>query len=350
MGTPFLTRIMTYCGVACLLFLTACSETPTSIPQAAGGVLAEAPAAVATAPALPPTATQQSPTSTAIAATNTTISPTNTVVPSTNTAIPPTNSPVPPTDTRIPPTNSPVPPTKTLVPPVALEPTSTPLPQPIPTVPMIVGQNPGRYDVYLKAAVKPKQEYHYTCEFDAAWVVLKTYGVEANVAQQLAIIGQDKSVEPSVKNTANGTLIIGGDVYNYYSGNYATNFLARTTGYAMKKIFAYYGMPVTAVRDKTSLIGALNKGQLVWIKATADFLAGKPATWVMPNGKTYQTVLGNDHAVVVIGYNANVVVIRDVLGPTSTNLNRKYEYEVPWGTFMAIWGSQAYDGLAVAPA
>ena len=60
-------------------------------------------------------------------------------------------------------------------------------------------------------------------------------------------------------------------------------------------------------------------------------------------------MLGNDHAVVVMGYNDEVAVIRDVLGPTSSNWERAYEYEVPWETFLPIWEAQGNDGLAVAP-
>jgi hypothetical protein len=60
-------------------------------------------------------------------------------------------------------------------------------------------------------------------------------------------------------------------------------------------------------------------------------------------------VLGNDHAVVVMGFNAESVVIRDVLGPTSSNWQRPYEYEVDWPTFLAAWEAQEFDGLAVAP-
>jgi hypothetical protein len=44
-----------------------------------------------------------------------------------------------------------------------------------------------------------------------------------------------------------------------------------------------------------------------------------------------------------------VVVIRDALGPTSTNWNRAYEYEVPWDAFLAAWEAQGFDGLAVSP-
>ena len=55
----------------------------------------------------------------------------------------------------------------------------------------------------------------------------------------------------------------------------------------------------------------------------------------------YVTVLGNDHAVVVISYNKDGVVIRDVLGPTSTGRNRPYEYEVDWKTFAGECGTSS---------
>ena len=39
----------------------------------------------------------------------------------------------------------------------------------------------------------------------------------------------------------------------------------------------------------------------------------------------------------------------DVLGPTSSDWKRPYEYEVDWDTFLKAWGAQKFDGLAVAP-
>jgi hypothetical protein len=50
-----------------------------------------------------------------------------------------------------------------------------------------------------------------------------------------------------------------------------------------------------------------------------------------------------------MGFNANTVVIRDVLGPTSSNWQRPYEYEVGWPAFLAAWGAQSFDALAVYP-
>jgi hypothetical protein len=230
-------------------------------------------------------------------------------------------------------------------------PTQTPTPEAemadvIPT-PVVV--NGRKYDAYVPAATKKYQVYHYSCEFDAAWVVLKTYGYDVSFEEQLAIVGYDDSIEPYYEETSKGIVIHGGDILNAYSGDYATNFLARTTGFAMRRVFEEYGLLVTPVRDRESLEAALRRGELVWIKTTADFKPGRPSTWVMPDGRTYETVLGNDHAAVVMGYNADGALIRDVLGPTNTNWNRKYEYLVPWPKFMAAWGSQQYDGLAVHP-
>ena len=203
------------------------------------------------------------------------------------------------------------------------------------------------YDAYVDAATKLHQYYHYTCEFDAAWVILKTNGIDVALDDQIAIVGIDNSIEPSYEETITGFVAYGGDILHHYSGDYETNFLARSTGNVIRRIFEHYGLTTTAVHDRDSLEAALQKGQLVWIKTTADFKPGKPLTWIMLDGTTYDTVLGNDHAAVVMGYSDRGVLIRDVLGPTSTNGNRKYEYEVTWETFMAAWGQQQYDGIAV---
>lgn len=213
------------------------------------------------------------------------------------------------------------------------------------------------YDAYIPAATKLNQYFHYTCEFDAAWVILKTYGINVTLEDQVAKVGLDKSVEPYYKETASGVQIYGGDISKMYSGDYKQNFLARSSGQAMRKAFEGYGLQVTPVHDQPSVEAALRRGELIWIKTTVDFKPGRPAVWIKPDGtpvKTdtgavYKTVLGNDHALVIMGYNKDAVVIRDVLGPTSTNANRKYEYEVPWAKFLAMWSLQSYDGIAVAP-
>ena len=231
--------------------------------------------------------------------------------------------------------------------PPAVAPTETAVSAVTNPTPVVV--NGRTYSAYNPAAIKEGQWYHYTCEFDAAWIVLKTYGFDVGLEKQVEIVGLDKSIEPYYKETSDGVVIYGGDVTVAYSGDYKENFLARSSGQAMRKLFEYYGLNVTAVRDRPSLEAALLKGELVWIKTTVDFKPWVPATWIMPDGSSYKTVLGNDHALVVMGFNDNGVVIRDPLGPTSTNLQRKYEYEVPWEQFMAAWGAQQFDGLAVAP-
>jgi uncharacterized protein YvpB len=206
------------------------------------------------------------------------------------------------------------------------------------------------YDAYVPAATKQGQFYHYTCEFDAAWVVLKTFGYDVGLEEQLAIVGQDTSVVPYYEDAGDGTFVIhGGDITTAYSGDYYNDFLARTTGQAMLPLFQHYGLDATPVHSREGIEATLNKGGLVWMKATADFLPGADTTWITPSGVELPTVLGNDHAVVVMGYNDNGPVIRDVLGPTSSNWNRVYEYDVPWETFLGVFNAQGGDGIGVLP-
>ena len=206
------------------------------------------------------------------------------------------------------------------------------------------------YDAYVPSALKEGQFAQYTCEFDAAWVVLETFGLDVTLDEQVAIIGLDRRIEPYAEQTAEGTVIYGGDIGTMYSGDYTSSYLARTTGKAMRKVFDHYRLAVAPVADRAGLEAALGRGALVWMKTTVDFLPWEPVTWITPEGNTFPGVHGNDHAVVAVGYNADVVAIRDVLGPTSTNWQRPYEYDVPWETFLAAWGAQGYDGIAVAPA
>ena len=49
----------------------------------------------------------------------------------------------------------------------------------------------------------------------------------------------------------------------------------------------------------------------------------------------------------MIAYNDEEVVIRDPLGPTSTNGNRPYQYRVRWERFLDVFAAQGNDGLAV---
>jgi uncharacterized protein YvpB len=204
------------------------------------------------------------------------------------------------------------------------------------------------YDAYVEAASKQGQFYWYTCEFDAAWVVLKTFGYEVPFEEQLAIVGHDRSIVPYAVQTGDLFTIYGGDIETAFSGDYTSSFLARTTGKAMTKLFEHYALAVEPVDTREEIEATLRDGGLVWTKATVDFLPWQTATWVTPDGDTFKTVLGNDHAVVVVGYNADAVVIRDPLGPTDTNWNRAYEYEVDWATFLAVFEAQSSDGLAVS--
>ena len=255
----------------------------------------------------------------------------------------------PPTRTTTPPTPSPAAtPTGTHVPSPTVLPSPTALPSSTPSpAPLIVG---GRtYTAYIPAAVKERQLYQYTCEFDAAWVVLQTFGVDVTVDEIIARTPIDESIEPYLEETSDGFVIYGGDIRHAFSGNYRENFLARSSGSALVPVFAGFGLLASPVADRAGVEAALRRGALIWMKTTVDFKHWRPAVWITPDGSRVPTVLGNDHAVVVIGFNADVVVIRDVLGPTSTNWRRPQEYEVSWDTFLSAWGAQGFDGLAVEP-
>jgi uncharacterized protein YvpB len=206
------------------------------------------------------------------------------------------------------------------------------------------------YDAYVTPVLKFGQFYYYTCEFDAAWIVLATFGHQPAFEELLSIVGQDLSIEPWYEQTASGFIIYGGDITSAFSGDYTSNMLARASGKAFQPLFEHYDLTATPVGTREELQAALDAGQLVWTKATVDFQPWADSTWITPAGEEIGTVLGNDHAVVVIGYNQNVVVIADPLGPTSTNWGRPYEYEVPWATFLPVWAAQNQDALAVGPA
>jgi uncharacterized protein YvpB len=236
--------------------------------------------------------------------------------------------------------------TSTLAPTAAATPTATPAPTLTPT-PAPVEVNGRIYDIYIPAAVKKGQLAQYTCEFDAAWVVLQTFGIDVSVDEIIARTPLDTSVEPYFEETSAGFVIHGGDIRRAFSGDYTKNFLARSTGAALAPVFESFGVTATPVSDRAGIEAALRRGALVWMKTTVDFKPWRPATWVTPDGGTIQTVLGNDHAIVVIGFNSEVAVIRDVLGPTSSNWRRPLEYEVSWETLMKAWGAQSFDGLAV---
>ena len=205
------------------------------------------------------------------------------------------------------------------------------------------------YTAYVPAATKAGQFYQYSCEFDASWVILATFGHDVPFEEQLAVVGHDTSIEPYFEETAEGFVIYGGDITSAFSGDYTTNMLARSTGTAFLPLFEHFGFEAEPVTTRDEIEATLDKGGLVWSKATVDFLPWADTTWLTPSGKTVRTVLGNDHAVVVIGYNDIGVVIRDVLGPTNTNWERSHEYDVPWETFLAVFEAQGSDGVGVFP-
>ena len=208
-------------------------------------------------------------------------------------------------------------------------------------------RDPASYTAYVPAACKTGQYAHYTCEFDASWAVMKTFNVDATLDQQITAMGHDLAIEPYYVEDSDGVKIYGGDIQHYFSGDYETNFLARSRGKAMRKVFEAFDLPVRTIKNRKEIEQSLRKQRLIWIKTTVDFKPWVTATWITQSGATYPAVLGNDHAVIVMGYDDNFVLIRDVLGPTSTNWERPYEYEVPWDQFLACWGAQGSDGLAV---
>jgi uncharacterized protein YvpB len=205
------------------------------------------------------------------------------------------------------------------------------------------------YTAYVPAAKKTGQFYQYSCEFDAAWVVLATFGHDVPFEEQLEIVGHDTSIEPYFEETAEGFIIYGGDITSAFCGDYTSNMLARSTGSAFLPLFEHYGLEASQVTTREEIEETLDGGGLVWMKATVDFLPWAETIWRTPTGKEVPTVLGNDHAVVVMGYNDDDVLIRDVLGPTTTNWERKVEYDVPWDTFLEVFAAQGSDGVGVLP-
>jgi hypothetical protein len=203
------------------------------------------------------------------------------------------------------------------------------------------------YTAYVQAAVKFGQTYKSSCEFEAGWVILQSYGFDVTIDELISRLPQDLTIQPTVNKTSDGFIIRGGNILTMFSGDYKSDYLARTTGQAFATVFASFGLRSRSVSSREQLEMALRQRELVWMKTTADFKRWEPALWITPEGVRIPTVLGNDHAVVAIGFNNDVVVIRDVLGPTSSNWDRRFEYEVPWNRFMAAWEAQGFDAIAV---
>lgn len=227
-----------------------------------------------------------------------------------------------------------------------------------------VGQRPGQpasavmpvfsdgvtWSAYIQQPIKEGQDFHFTCEFDSAWIILKSYGHDLDLQEQLAIVGHDLSIEPYWEDTASGTIVQGGDIGEMYSGDYDKNVLARATGNAVRKVFESVDLTVEVTPERPLIEAALLRGEPVFFKSTVDFLNWKPATWVAPDGDEFPVVLTNDHALVVMGFNEAEVIIRDPLGPTTTNTTRPWQYRVSWERFLEVIAAQGNDALAIGPA
>src|SRR5918994_276511 len=128
------------------------------------------------------------------------------------------------------------------------------------------------YAAYVPAATKVRQFYQYSCEFDASWVVLATFGKDVSFEEQLDIVGHDTSLEPYFEKTAEGVIIYGGDITSAFCGDYTSNMLARSTGTAFLPLFEHYGLEAETVKTREEIEAILDRGGLVWTKATVDFL------------------------------------------------------------------------------
>ena len=204
------------------------------------------------------------------------------------------------------------------------------------------------YTAYTETFVKQGQWDLYTCEFDVAHMIMKTFGVETTLDELLGYVGFDNPFQPYAEQTPSGLVIYGGDIGEAFCGDLTYNTFAKTRGSAIRRAFEGFDFPVETVSSRSGVERGLGAGKLMWLKTTVDFTAYVPTRWLTPDGTTYPTVYDNDHCVAAIGYDDDVVVIRDALGPTNTNWERGYEYEVPWSAFMDCWSSSGYDGLLIS--
>lgn len=205
------------------------------------------------------------------------------------------------------------------------------------------------WDAYLQLPIKEGQDFHFTCEFDSAWIILKAYGMDVGLEEQISIVGIDDSMVPYYVETGNGFEVYGGDVNNYFCGDLDTNILSRSRCNAMRKLFEAKGLGVTVTPDRESIEAALLRGEPVYFKSTVDMMPWRPATWYANTGEEWPVVLSNDHALTVMGFNADEVIIRDPLGPTSTNWERPWQWKTSWDRFLEVLAAQGNDAIAVGP-
>lgn len=206
------------------------------------------------------------------------------------------------------------------------------------------------WDAYIQLPIKKGQDFSYTCEFDSAWIILMAYGHEMTLDEQLGHVGHDLSIEPYYEQTASGYVIYGGDIAEMYSGDYVENLLARARTTAVRKVFDAVALPVAETPDRATTEDALLRGQPIFFKSTVDLLDWDPTVWVTPDGDEFPVVLTNDHALVVMGFNDEDVIVRDPLGPTSTNTTRPWQYRVSWDRYLDVIAAQGNDAIAVGPA
>jgi uncharacterized protein YvpB len=206
------------------------------------------------------------------------------------------------------------------------------------------------WDAFIQVPIKEGQDFHFTCEFDSSWIILKAYGYDLTLQEQMEIVGVNNDPEPWYEETPEGVIVWGGDIDEYYCGHYDTNVLTRARCNAMRKVFEAHGLGVTFTPERPLIEAALLRGEPVFFKSTVDFLPWREAEWHTPDGDTFPVVLTNDHALTVMGFNADDVVIRDPLGPTTTNRTRPWQYRVSWSRFLEVLAAQGNDAIAVAPA
>lgn len=212
-----------------------------------------------------------------------------------------------------------------------------------------VSVNGTTYSAYTDTYVKEGQWDLYTCEFDVAYSIMKTFGTDTDLDELTGFVGFDNPFMPYAEQTPSGLIIYGGDISKAFCGDLSHNTYAKTRGSAMRRAFEGLGFDVEPALTRKNVERGLGLGRLLWLKTTVDFTAWEPVRWQTPSGTVYPTVNTNDHCVAAIGFNDEVVVIRDCLGPTNTNWERPYEYEVPWDLFMDCWSSSGHDGLLVSP-
>ena len=205
------------------------------------------------------------------------------------------------------------------------------------------------YTAYTETVIKQGQWDLYTCEFDVAYMIMATFGVETTLDELVGLVGFDNPFEPYAEETASGIVIYGGDIGQAFCGDLTHNTFSKTRGTAMRRAFEGFGFDAELVSSRKDVERGLSVGKLLWMKTTVDFADYEPTRWETPDGTVYPTPYGNDHCVAAIGFDDDVVVIRDSLGPTNTNWDRPWEYDVPWDLFMACWASSGHDGLLVSP-